>query len=193
MRRMLVFSDLHACRRALSDITPILDEVDLSIFCGDILGYGEDIDYCLDFVMREIDIVVLGNQDRLAVTDEDLSSQLPVVRTSIKRTREVLTKEQAMKISSLPRELWYEDLYVTHSIGDDYLRKEEDFERVAARMHRDTRYAFFGHTHEQVIWRSDGKTVVNPGSITKGRKGFQRGCAIINGNDVEMLRFEDIL
>jgi len=37
MRRMSVFSDLHACKRALSGMTRILDEVDLSIFCGDIL------------------------------------------------------------------------------------------------------------------------------------------------------------
>ncbi len=193
MRRILVFSDLHACKSALSSIAPLLDEVDLSVFCGDMLGYGEDIDYCVDYVLDEIDLVVLGNQDRLAVTDEDLSHQHPAVQTSIKHARKALTKDQVMKISSLPRELWHEDLYVTHSIGDDYLRNEEDVERIFARMHEDTRYAFFGHTHEQMVWRNGGKTVVNPGSITKGRRGFHRGCTIINGNDIRMLKFEDIL
>jgi hypothetical protein len=34
---------------------------------------------------------------------------------------------------------------------------------------------------------------VNPGSITKGRRDSQRGCAIVNGRDVQMLKFEDIL
>ena len=188
-----MFSDLHACKRALSDIAPLLDGVDLSIFCGDMLGYGDDVDYCIDYVLREMDLVVLGNHDRLSITDEDLSHQHPVVQASIRHTREALTEDQVMKISSLPRELWHEDLYITHSIGDDYLRTEEDVERILARMHEDTRYAFFGHTHEQLVWRTGGRTIVNPGSITKGRRDSQRGCAIVNGRDVQMLKFEDIL
>ena len=38
MKKILVFSDLRANKQALADIIPIIKEVDLSIFCGDILG-----------------------------------------------------------------------------------------------------------------------------------------------------------
>jgi Icc-related predicted phosphoesterase len=59
MKKILVFSDLHANKQALADIIPLIKEVDLSIFCGDILGYGKDIDYCIDFILNNVDLVVL--------------------------------------------------------------------------------------------------------------------------------------
>jgi hypothetical protein len=36
---LVVFADLHTSSRALEDITPALEDVALSIFCGDIIGY----------------------------------------------------------------------------------------------------------------------------------------------------------
>jgi len=93
MKKILVFSDLHANKQALTDIFPLIKEVDLSIFCGDILGYGKDIDYCIDFILNNVDLVVLGNHDRLAITNENLEGEHPVVRESILFTRSKLTME----------------------------------------------------------------------------------------------------
>jgi len=193
MRNLLVFSDLHANRRALDDIVPALRKVDLSVFCGDLLGYGKDIDYCVDFVLKNIDIVVAGDHDRLATTRESLKKQLPVVRESTLYTRSKLSAAQRKLISSLPTEVWYEDIYATHSINDDYLRTEKDFKRLCSRMRKDTNYAFFGHTHEQALFKNGGKTVINPGSITKGRRGSNRSYALIRDGKVEFVDLEDIL
>lgn len=193
MRKILVFSDLHANRKALEDIIPLLREVDLSIFCGDLLGYGKDIDYCINFVLKNVDLVVAGDHERLAVTKENLENQLQMVRESTLYVRSKLSAGQKKMISSLPTEIWYEDMYITHSINDCYLRTEKDFKRLFNRMHRDTNYAFFGHTHEQVLVKHKNKTIINPGSITKGRRGFHRSYVIMRGEDVEFVNLEDIL
>ena len=192
-RNILVFSDLHANKRALADIAPVLHMFDLSIFCGDLVGYGKDIDYCLDFVSKNVDLVVQGDHERLAITSGGLGNLLPAVKESTLYNRNKLSVEQKEVLSSLPTEIWHEDLYVTHSINDDYLRTEEDFKRLYSRMRKETKYAFFGHTHEQVMFKNESKTIVNPGSITKGRRGFQRGYAIIHDEKVEFVKLGSII
>jgi putative phosphoesterase len=193
MKNILVFADLHANSRALEDIIPVLEEVDLSIFCGDIIGYGRDIDSCIDFVLKNIDLVVIGNHERLAASKEDISSQIPAVQKSTLYTRSKLTSKQRELLISLPTEIWYEDLYITHSINDEYLRTETDFEKLFKKMREDTRYAFFGHTHEQLLISRNNKTIINPGSITKGRRGLQRGYVLMNSGEVDFVRLEPII
>ena len=192
MRRILVFSDLHANRRALEDIIPVLQTVDTSVFCGDMLGYGKDIDYCIDFILENVDLVVAGDHERLATSGESLERQLPVVRESTKYVRSKLSVEQVRLISSLPSEIWHDDLYITHSINDEYLRTEQDFKKIQVRMGSNATYALFGHTHEQVLRKCQDKTIVNPGSVTKGRRDFHRGYAILGDKGVEFVTLEDL-
>jgi predicted phosphodiesterase len=193
MKNILVFADLHANSRALEDIIPALEEVDLSIFFGDIIGYGRDIDSCIDFVLKNIDLVVIGNHERLAVSEEDISSQIPAVQKSTLYTRSKLTSKQRELLISLPTEIWYEDLYVTHSINDEYLRTDVGFEKLFKKMREETSYAFFGHTHEQVLISRNNKTIINPGSITKGRRGLKRGYVLMNSGEVDFVRLEPII
>jgi putative phosphoesterase len=189
----LIFSDLHANRRALLEIENVIDNFDFSIFCGDILGYGKDIDYSLNFIVNKIDIVVLGNHDKLIVSGESLINQHPVVRESIMNTRKELSKTQIELISSLPIEVWHKDMYITHTLGDDYLKDENDFKRFSSKMRDNTNYVLFGHTHQKVLYNFNGRTVINPGSITKGRNGFNRSYAILNEKNIEFINLENIL
>lgn len=193
MKRVLVFSDLHANKRALEDIIPFLENVDLSICCGDFLGYGKDIEYCLEYVLKNIDLVVRGDHERLAATNENLENQLPVVRESTLYARNKLSLEQKKILSSLPTEIWHKDIYATHSIGDDYLRTENDFLRLNSKMTKDVNYVFFGHTHEQVFFKYEKRTIINPGSITKGRGGSKRSFVLMKGDKFEFIKLEDIL
>lgn len=194
MRRILVFSDLHAERRALKEIIPVLDDVDLSIFCGDIVGYGKDIDYCIDFVLDHVDLVVLGNHDRLAITREDLGSQFPAVRDSILYTRERLSPLQKGRLAALPQEIWFDDIYVTHSIGDRYLREVEEMRGLFLRGNGKTKLFFFGHTHEPAVFKYNDKVIINPGSITKGRKGCPRSYSTVtNTEEVKFRHLEAII
>jgi putative phosphoesterase len=185
MQKILVFSDLHANKRAAEDIKPLINKVDLSVFCGDILGYGKDIDYCIKFVLENIDLVVIGNHDRMAITNEDLEGQEPIVRESIIFTRRRLSEKDREAIAALPKEIWQNNIYVTHSIGDLYLRREEEYRKILERMRKHTEYGFFGHTHEQVCFEYRNKFIVNPGSISKGRAGRPRSYVIIDGGKIE--------
>lgn len=184
---------MHANKRALEDILPALRQADLRVFCGDLLGYGKDIDYCMKVVLKEVDLVVMGDHERLAVTNEDLETQLPAVKESTLYTRSKLSAKQKRLLSSLPTEIWHEDIYVTHSIGDDYLRNQSDFIRLCERIRNETKYVFFGHTHEQVLFKHKNLTIINPGSITKGRRGFNRSYAIISGDKIDFVNLENIL
>jgi predicted phosphodiesterase len=105
MKKILIFADLHANSLALENIIPVLDEVDLSIFCGDIIGYGKDIDSCIDFVLKNIDLVVIGNHERLAFSEEDISGQTPEVQKSTLYNRSKLTSKQRELLTSLPSEI----------------------------------------------------------------------------------------
>jgi len=196
MKKILIFSDLHANKQALKNIIPIIKKVDLSIFCGDMLGYGKDIEYCIDFVLNNVNLVVLGNHDRLAITNESLEKENPVVKESILFTRNKLSAEQIKVLSSLPKEIWYEDMYITHSIGNDYLRTKNDFKRLCKeceKKHKGVKYIFFGHTHEQVLYQCNDKIIINPGSITKGRNGFPRSYVILEGKKIKFINLEAIL
>lgn len=193
MKKILVFADLHANNRALEDIIHVLDEVDLSIFCGDIIGYGKDIDSCIDFVLKNIDLVVIGNHERLAFSEEDIRCQTLEVQKSTLYIRSKLTSKQRELLISLPTEIWYEDIYVTHSINDEYLRTEVGFEKLFNKMREETRYAFFGHTHEQLLISRNNKTIINPGSITKGRRGLPRGYVLMDEGKVTFARLEPIV
>ncbi|GAB6056822.1 hypothetical protein JCM15415_21380 [Methanobacterium movens] len=190
---MLVFSDLHAQKESLQDIKSLLKEVDFSIFCGDLLGYGTDINECMDFILKKIDLVVLGNHDRMCISGENLVNQHPVVQESILYTRERLSPSQIQSLSSLKKEIIHQDLYITHSLGDDYLRSRDDFLRLIHHAPRDSKYIFWGHTHEQLIFKWKDKTVINPGSLTKGRRGHPRGYALLEEEHIEFIQLEDII
>ncbi|GAG22538.1 unnamed protein product, partial [marine sediment metagenome] len=169
------------------------NDVDLSIFCGDILGYGRDIDFCVDFILSNVDITILGNHDRLAITNENLDAQLPMVKESIFFARSKLSLAQKEIISSLPEKIQHENMHIVHSIGDEYLRNEDDFKRLCRESPKDAKYVFFGHTHEQVLYKYQNKIIVNPGSITKGRNSFPRSYVIIQGENTKFVDLEVIL
>ncbi|KAF5063438.1 metallophosphoesterase family protein [Methanobacterium aggregans] len=191
--KIVVFSDLHANKQSLQDIEPELKDADLSIFCGDILGYGQDLEDCIDFIFHHVDLVVLGNHDRMSITQENLNNQHPLVRDSIEYTRKRLSDEQILLLSSLKPEIYFENMYIIHSLGDDYLRSEKDLMRLINHTSSEIKYIFFGHTHEKAFFEHNGKTIINPGSITKGRNGFKRGYVQIDDDEIKFIDLEDIL
>ena len=192
MGKILVFSDLHANKRAVEDLLSAIENVDLTICCGDFLGYGKEIHFCTDFVLKNVDLVVQGDHERLAANSEPLDRQLQIVRESTLYTRSKLSSNERNFLSSLQTEISYNKMFVTHSIGDRYLRTAEDFIQLCDIAPKHVKYLFFGHTHEQVLFKHENKIVINPGSITKGRRGFKRGYAIIDDENVQFVNFGDI-
>jgi len=93
VKRALI-SDIHgnfeAFTAVLSDIAT--QNVDRLFCLGDIVGYGPDPVRCLDKVIAESDLTILGNHDQAALFDPDGFN--PVALDAIYWTREQLENSE---------------------------------------------------------------------------------------------------
>ena len=126
----------------------------------------------------------------MAITDEDLERQLPVVKESTMYTRSKLSLEQKRRFE-LPTEICREGIYVAHSIGDYYLRTEQDFKRICDGAERMSTMYFSG------IRMSRSHLIKVRPSLTwiynKGKKGFKRSYVLIDEDKIHFVNLEDIL
>ena len=152
---------------------------DQAVCCGDLVGYGREPEYCLDFIVRNKIHAVKGNHDAM-VTGECPIPQHPVIRESIEWTKGRLNRKYLDILQGLPESLETDDLYATHTFNDKYIYGEQDVTPdIADRLKTVSRsHIVIGHTHTHYTFIYAGKTIFNPSSITKGRKGCARGYAV---------------
>ena len=96
MKRALI-SDIHGNYEALTAVLEFIGtiEVDEIVCLGDIIGYGPDPIRCLDLVMENCQMTILGNHDQAAIFDPEGFN--PVAMRAIFWTREQLEKEVGEK------------------------------------------------------------------------------------------------
>lgn len=189
----LLFSDIHANKTAMQEIEKLAPQFDELLFCGDVCGYGEDYAYCLA-MFRDLNVkAVLGNHDWMVIDETvDLSRYVSAVSEPILATRKALSKSDREYLEALPRTLRSGDIFITHSYDlTDYLFTQDDCEKLLSLT--DAPIIGYGHTHVPVHYQIDGRQIVNPGAITKGRKGSPRGYAIINGAEITINLLDNFL
>jgi predicted phosphodiesterase len=188
---ILFFSDIHASKVAAQYIESIAKKFNYIVCAGDICGFGRDFKYCID-MFKSLNIKsVLGNHDRMVISGEGLSNKDPRVKDSIEWTRERISLDCLDYLWSLPRGMVCEDTFVIHTYpGDRYIKDEGDCVDVASLTTLDT--IFVGHTHVQGRWSVKGKTVVNLGSITQGRKGNPRGYVTMAGSNIKFVQLGEL-
>ena len=174
----LLFSDIHADAQAARRVQRLADQYERLFFAGDLCGYGEDWDYVIDlFIDLGVD-AVLGNHDRM-VLDESISlaGYPDRVAGPILRARQGLTGRRRAYLEALPTEIDHAGrLYICHTVGFDvYCHTPADCLPLLDLTKAPV--IVIGHTHIQRCFEIDGRTVVNPGSITHGRKGQSAGYA----------------
>ncbi len=59
-----LISDIHSNKIALEAVLNDMEEVDMLVCLGDIIGYGPWPSECLDIVRNRSDVVIQGNHDR---------------------------------------------------------------------------------------------------------------------------------
>ncbi|MFP6648887.1 MAG: metallophosphoesterase family protein, partial [Pirellulaceae bacterium] len=92
MRRALI-SDIHANLEGLEAVLEDIggQQVD-QIYClGDIIGYGPNPCECLDLVIENCEITILGNHDQATLFDPDGFN--PVALGAVYWTRDQLERE----------------------------------------------------------------------------------------------------
>ena len=210
MKRAII-SDIHGNFEALTAVLGRIGDlnVDEIICLGDIIGYGPDPIKCLDTVIENCQLTILGNHDQAALFDPEGFN--PVAMKAIFWTREQLENdtfnmEQADRrwdfLGELPRRHDEGDYLFVHGSPRDptneYVFPETVYERdiLDLLMSRFERTCFQGHTHIPGVFTEQGsfitpeerdlyfqldgdKKMVNVGSVGQPRDGNPRSCFVV--------------
>lgn len=186
--KTLIFSDIHASKNSCRELEALLPSYDRVLCCGDVVGYGQDPEYCIDFIVNNKIHTVKGNHDAM-VTGECPVADHPVIKESITWTKNKLSERYKDQLRSLPDDLNLGDVYLTHTLAARYIYSREDVDAQIEKILKKTKplHVAIGHSHVSFCFKIAGKTLVNPSSITKGRRGHARGYMNFDGEHFEFI------
>lgn len=219
-----VISDIHGNYEALMMVFQHIKEqsADEIICLGDIIGYGPDPVKCLDQVMENCQLTILGNHDQAAIFDPEGFN--PVAMKAIFWTRDQLENDNANLEKSDRRWDFLGELPRRHDEGkylfvhgsprdptNEYVFPEHIYEksRMQMLMKRFEQYCFQGHTHIPGIFTESGsfleprqqdnffrlttdKCMINVGSVGQPRDEDPRACYIILDTDENTVRYHRV-
>jgi len=221
VKRALI-SDIHANLEALTAVLADIRGQEIrEIFClGDVVGYGPNPCECLDQVIKNAKVTILGNHDQAALFDPDGFN--PVALQAVYWTREQL--EAVGDPSSINRRWdFLGELPRTHSDGlslyvhgsareptNEYVFPEDVYNqrKMDALFSRIDRYCFQGHTHIPGVFTTDREflspeeisyqyrlgtdsIMVNVGSVGQPRDNDPRACYVVQDDDLITFRRVD--
>ncbi|MCA9182269.1 MAG: metallophosphoesterase family protein [Planctomycetales bacterium] len=223
MRQALI-SDIHGNLEALTAVMAAiqLQKVERTVCLGDIVGYGPNPCQCLDVVMQQCQLTILGNHDQAALFDPDGFN--PVALRAIYWTRDELDRGPGPAsvinrrwdfLSELPKSHQAGEVLFVHGSPRDatneYVFPETIYDqaRMQALFDRVTRLSFQGHTHMPGIFTTFGefitpddcdyhfaigteKLMINVGSVGQPRDEDPRPCYVIFDDQREELEFRRV-
>lgn len=207
-----MLGDIHSNFEALDTVLKDIEKEGAGrvLSVGDVVGYAAEPSGCLAAVRNVTDAIVAGNHDYAAIGKMDVSYFNPHAKEAVLWTREHLSKEDKVFLSSLPlvRELEEEGITLVHGTLYEpeqfyYLQTYEDAERCFAILR--TRICFIGHSHVPVAILKNGKiraetkgevdlkntelAIVNVGSVGQPRDGNPWACYALYDTEEELIRF----
>lgn len=116
--RIGILTDIHANREAFEAVLADLAtrDIDQLVFLGDLVGYGPDLDWCLDKVEELVAkgaLCVRGNHDRYWPTPEDKLSE--PARKLVDWTVNRLNARQKLFLAELPLTVRLGDILFVHA------------------------------------------------------------------------------
>lgn len=195
--RALVISDIHGNAAALEAVAA--EPRDLVICLGDIVGYGPEPAWCVDWVREHAQVVVQGNHDRAAAEgiDPRCSNRFRTLAQAASGfAQRQLSSDARDFLARLPRwaglpldEVEYLFVHATPSepryryLGPDAAEWAHEIATVQ------TEVVVVGHTHLPFSIPVAGSRVVNPGSVGQPKDGDPRAAyAVIDGGRIELKR-----
>ncbi len=207
MRRALI-SDIHGNHEALE---VVLDDIRAQgitdIFClGDIIGYGPNPRECIDRVMDNCQVTLLGNHDQGALFDPDgfnIGAERAIFWTREQLETPDRKNEQRWEfLGELPRTHRLDSFLFVHGSPrnplSEYIFPEDIYnQRKMERLFQLVeKYCFQGHTHVPGVFTEsyqffapeeidheytlgEGKVMINVGSVGQPRDGDPRACYAI--------------
>ena len=164
--RVAIISDIHGNATAFEAVLADIEKhagVE-AIFClGDSIGYGPEPEKVISMLMIHQIPSVLGNHE-LAINQPDMLSWFnPLARQSLEKTTDFLSETSKAYIAEFPTSLTIDDCRLVHGFPPDspttYLFELSPDDIKKALIGLEERLVFVGHTHELMIFETDGETI----------------------------------
>jgi diadenosine tetraphosphatase ApaH/serine/threonine PP2A family protein phosphatase len=217
--RYLVLSDIHANLEALEAVLATADAMrhDRLLVLGDLVGYGADPNQVVERIRALAPhAIIRGNHDKVGSGLETPDGFNAVARSAIRWTQDVLTADNRDWLAALPAgPLVVDDLLeICHGTPfdeDAYVFDDGDALRALQVSQRPV--CLFGHTHVQVGYRvaghaltlatldtarpldvpvSEGRFLINPGSVGQPRDGDPRAAFALVDTDARVVTIHRI-
>jgi predicted phosphodiesterase len=207
----LILSDIHGNREALEAVlNHASGRYDQIVCLGDLVGYGADPNFVVDWARSCAVAIVRGNHDRVMVDDSSLDSYRGEARDGVMWTRQALSVENLDYLRKMPRgPLAFEGFDLVHGSPideDQYLVNAGDVALLFP--HLKALLTFFGHTHVQggflvsetgaakidpegilEMQPGQGFYLVNPGSVGQPRDGNWRAAYALYSPEKRAVEF----
>lgn len=221
--RALLISDIHSNLEALEAVLAAAPRYDEVWNLGDVVGYGANPNEVIDAVRNMHGIVVRGNHDRACSGLMDIEDFSPLAARAVEWTQAVLSPERREWLRDLATgPLMADEPEVSCVHGspvdeDEYVESEES--AIAAMYGSPGRITFFGHTHKQMGFATNGaewlairplyesmhdaetytldlkhgaRYLLNPGSVGQPRDGDWRAAFAIYDNQQALLTWHRV-
>lgn len=204
--RVLILSDIHSNLEALTAVMAIAPAHDVVWNLGDVVGYGASPNEVIDEVQTLGSVFVRGNHDKVCSGIEGLEGFNPIAGRAAKWTRCVLSDEHTEWLKQMahgPVKPDGRDVSCAHGSlldEDEYVMTVRDAWLPLTKA--ETRINFFGHTHLQggfatngedwfrltpqyhsrgpdsfeLTLRENARYLINPGSVGQPRDGDWRAA-----------------
>ena len=159
--RALLLSDIHSNLEALTAVLAVAPANDVVWNLGDVVGYGANPNEVIDLVQQLGSTIVRGNHDRACCGLSDVSDFNPIAGRAARWTRAVLTEDHTRWLQGLAVGPIHPDgpsvtcVHGSPLDEDQYLLTVRDAWKPLCESK--TRINFFGHTHVQGGFATNGE------------------------------------
>ncbi len=205
-----IFADVHANLEALNTVLEffISEKVDRYLCAGDVVGYGPNPNECVTAIRNLSPLsLVVGNHDWAACGLKDITWFNEYAQHSVTWTRQLLTQENQIYLSELPKVLHHGDFTLVHGSPrdplDEYLLTKEQFTENQSFL--TTPYTFVGHSHIPLVFAqgtvhlfrdsdtvlldpAKGRSIINPGSVGQPRDSNSKASCALYDTQTHVLR-----
>ncbi len=213
--RVAVISDIHGNAHALDAVLRAVEAAQAdAVWClGDVVGYGPKPNRCCTVVEAAADIGLRGNHDLACLGLLDVRDFSPDAAASANWTADVLTAGSRRYLESLDAETGLDEIGLYHGSPRDPVWEYVLSDAIAAANFAtvDDRIILVGHSHiplaivlhEDVLGGghapadeehdiSDGRWLLNPGSVGQPRDGDARAAWLLLDLDAMVATFRRV-
>jgi predicted phosphodiesterase len=212
--RYAVLADIHANLRALDAVLEAVrsEGVDRYLVAGDLVGYGPFPNECVERVAGLDAACVAGNHDLIVLGQLSDDRCIPLAKTSLAWTRDVLRDDARSYLEGLPRSVDIGPVVIAHGSLDDPQEYTRTPEQAIAQLeqlereHPEARTLIVGHTHRPWACDETGREperrgavellnerlLLNPGAVGQSRELRVRAHYLLLDLDRRVAEFRDV-